>query len=344
MKRTAISAIWLGSVAVAYLAGKHGESLIPVDLEPERDPSIILQEIPAEPSSENLESTVQVSARVARARQLAESGKLDRAVSVLEEYLLIEAHDPEALFLLSDLLQMTGRTDRALDPLLEIIRYPLVPADAESARRRLNLLINAREQQLVNTGDSAGLVSFFERLVAAEPGYDGHRLKLSRWLLRSGDVDAAAEVLLEVGYTGVTDAEHTALEREIELARNRLPVERVDGGLYMAASIRGTGRAAEYRLLIDTGATMTGLRISVLKALRATSLNQTRRVHTANGTTTLPVYKISEMQLGGETVDDLTVLGLSDLPPAVDGLLGLDVLDRLSGRAPGVVGIPGDPR
>jgi predicted aspartyl protease len=344
MKRTAISAIWLGSVAVAYLAGKHGESLIPVDPEQERAPSIVLQEISVETSSGNPQGTIASSDRVARARQLAESGELERAVSVLEEYLLIDAHDPEALFLLSDLLQMTGRTDRALEPLLGIIRYPLVPADAENGRRRLNLLINAREQQLINAADSAGLVSFFERLAAAEPGYDGHRLKLSRWLLRSGEVDAAAEVLREVGYTGVTDAERTALERELELARNRLPVERVDGGLYMAASIRGTGRAAEYRLLIDTGATMTGLRISVLKALRATPLNETRRVHTANGLTTLPVYRISEMHLAGVAVNDLAVLGLSDLPPAVDGLLGLDVLDRLSGQAAGVVGMPGDPR
>jgi predicted aspartyl protease len=245
-----------------------------------------------------------------------------------------------ALFLLSDLRQMTGEVELALVPLFEILRYPPSQDTAERARRRLNLLINAREQQLINAEDLVGLVSYFEYLVSEDPGFDGHRLKLARWLLKSGELDAAARVARETGLVGVKPAEIEALISEIEVARTALPVERQAGAMYTSATARGASQGGEFRFLIDTGATMTGLAESRLRALGASLIEQGIRVQTANGVVELPVYRLEELRVGALVLTDLAVLGFTDLPRGADGILGMDVLSRLGGSLAGAVGRP----
>jgi predicted aspartyl protease len=85
---------------------------------------------------------------------------------------------------------------------------------------------------------------------------------------------------------------------------------------------------------------MTGLSESRLKALGAVLIEEGIRVQTANGVVTLPVYRLSELRLGGRVLEDLAVLGFSDLPRRADGLLGMDVLSKLSTSLPGAVGRP----
>jgi predicted aspartyl protease len=340
MKRTAILATWLMTIFAAYQAGRLASVDIP-------DPSTPIPPAgsgavdPVEPPVRAPEGAGNgVGSVTERAAALAERGDLDSAIGLLETHLSSQSHDAEALFMLSDLRQMIGEPDRALDPLFDILRYPLTSADAEKARRRLNLLINAREQQLVNTGDIAGLIAYFQHLVDSEPGFDGHRLKLARWLARDGRLDEASRLLKEVGQVGVTDAEIAALTREVALARSTVPVERAHGALYAPALVRGTGNESERRFLIDTGATMTGLKIAILESIGAKRLEESTSVHTANGVTSMPVYRIEVLRLGPLVVEDLRVLGLQDLPRGADGLLGMDVLDRLSGQGIPAVGRP----
>ncbi|HEY5646194.1 MAG TPA: hypothetical protein VIS76_09645, partial [Pseudomonadales bacterium] len=141
------------------------------------------------------------------ARQRVREGAPYEALALVRAYLEEHAGDAPALFLYSDLLQMTGDVEASLEPLLAILRVPPTPEDEARARQRLELLINAREQQLIHAGDLVGLVRYFERLVLAEPGWDGHRLRLARWLARSGELDESARLLREVGTSGVEQAE-----------------------------------------------------------------------------------------------------------------------------------------
>ena len=276
-------------------------------------------------------------------RALIRDGRPYDALQVLTAYLEEMPGDADGLFLLSDLYQMTGEVDAALDPLLEILRFPPTPEVARRARTRLNLLINAREQQLANVGDLTSLVAFFEHLVLAEPGWDGHRLKLAGWLLRSGRTEEAARLIREVGLEGVSQEQIDALAGEIELARSSLPVERHGGAMYTTVTVAGAKRRDRFRFLIDTGATMTGLGEAHLRRLGARRVAEGIRVRTANGTVLLPVYRIVELRLGGLVLGNLMVLGFSDLPENADGLLGMDVLSRLSGSLPGAVGRPVNP-
>ncbi len=277
---------------------------------------------------------------IEQAEALVRDGRPFQALEVLEAYLAEALPDARALFLLADLKQMTGETDAALLPLLEILSLQPDQETSERARRRLDLLVNAREQQLINAGDLVGLVSYFERLARLEPGYDGHRLKLTRWLLRSGDTEAARKLLREVGYVGVTQAEIDALAEEIRLAETSLPVEREAGAMYARARVSGSRREDRFRFLLDTGATMSGLAESRLQALGARRIEEGIRVQTANGIAVLPVYRVRALEVGGVRVEDLAVLGFSDLPRGADGLLGMDVLSRLSGGLPTAVGRP----
>ena len=233
---------------------------------------------------------------------------------------------------------MTGEVELALAPLFEILRYPPSQATADRARQRLNLLINAREQQLINSRDLVGLVSYFEYLVSEEPGFDGHRLKLARWLLKSGEVQAAERVARETGLVGVEQAEIDALLGEIELATTALPVERERGAMYTAATAEGARQRGEFRFLIDTGATMTGLAESRLQALGASLIEEGIRVQTANGVVELPVYRLQALRVGALVLEDMAVLGFADLPRGADGILGMDVLSRLGGSLAGPVG------
>ncbi|MEJ2089493.1 MAG: retropepsin-like aspartic protease, partial [Gammaproteobacteria bacterium] len=186
----------------------------------------------------------------------------------------------------------------------------------------------------------AGLVAYFQRLVDAEPAYDGHRLSLVRWLARDGRLDEASRLLKEVGQIGVTSAQIAAVAREIALARSGLPVERSAGALFASARLRGSGRTTERRFLIDTGATMTGIEVGVLESIGASRVAAETPVHTANGVAVLPVYRIRGLEIGPLVIEDMTVLGLTGLPRGTEGLLGMDVLDRLPGTAIPVVGRP----
>lgn len=279
------------------------------------------------------------------AEGLVAEGKPYEALAVLEEFFAGNhsqgtEYYSRALFLLSDLKQMTGEVEEALQPLLAILRYPPSVETATRARRRLDLLINAREQQLINAGDLVGLIDYFEALIVAEPGYDGHRLKLARWLLRSGSAETAAALLRETGLNGISQAEIDALVGEIELARTSLPVEREGGALYTSATVATARTEGEFRFLIDTGATMTGLAENLLQSLGARRVEEGIRVQTANGVVLLPVYRVERLALGALVLNDLAVLGFTDLPSGADGLLGMDVLHRLSGGVPGTVGSP----
>ena len=274
--------------------------------------------------------------------QLISAGRQSEAIKMLIAYTHDEPGDVQAQFMLSDSWQMYAEWQHALEPLFSVLRVPPTPADGVAARRRAQLLINAREQQLLNTGDIAGLVSFFQWLTQAEPDYDGHRLSLVRWLLRSDDVAAAERLFKETGNVGITDAARRSVAEEIAVRRSSIPVEREGSALY--TSVRLAGRAGQprssLRLLIDTGASMTSLSVQVLEKLNAQRLGHRLEVRTANSSLEAEVYRVFDLQVGDVSIGDIDVLALPELPAGVNGLLGMDVLNRF----PKLVGRSEKPR
>ena len=215
------------SMIAAYLAGLYGFGPA---ISNEPGPAGLIGASPEDPATAlPVDGTAAVDDSgddlLEQAEALVRDGRPHEALPLLATYLQNSAvggseRHSRALFLLSDLRQMTGEVETALTPLFQILRYPPSQATAERARQRLALLVNAREQQLINAEDYVGLVSYFEYLVSEDPAYDGHRLKLARWLLKSGDAVAAEQVIRQTGTMGVTQAEIEALASEIRAELN----------------------------------------------------------------------------------------------------------------------------
>jgi clan AA aspartic protease (TIGR02281 family) len=158
--------------------------------------------------------------------------------------------------------------------------------------------------------------------VLREPAYDKHRLGLARWLVRAGRYDEAADQLKVVGNVGVGDDDVAAVRGELVLAQSELPVTRQGHMLYAELYISGT----LVRMLVDTGASRTGLRTAVLRRVGSTDLGRTVQVRTAGGVVSAGLHRVQNLALGEMRLEQLEVLALDTLPGGVDGLLGMDVL------------------
>jgi len=226
----------------------------------------------------------------------------------LGNYVDFNPQDNAALFLLSDLYQMNGMVDLALEPLFKILDFPSTEQIRRQARKRLELLINATTQGLINSDDVASLVSFYEQMTAREPSYDRHRLEWARWLAHSGDLQAANRVMREVGSVGVTVDEVRALERELVLADSGLELIRHRNALHVEINVSNRRLV----MLVDTGATYLCLPPSVIERL-GLLYSHTQAVRTANGTVEQKLFKGADV-----TIDDRGLVYLADRQAGVD--------------------------
>ena len=96
-------------------------------------------------------------------------------------------------------------------------------------------------------------------------------------------------------------------------------------------ALASDGRRVALRMLMDTGASMTGLREAALLALGIDpqSAERTMQLNTASGRVNVPVVVIPNLHVFGISLRDVPVLCLP-LPAAVraDGVLGNDVLGQ----------------
>ena len=256
--------------------------------------------------------------------RLGAEGEANAALQLLASYVSFNPRDAGAQFLLADLLERNGQLRKAMEPLFAILEFPPDGETALRARQHLERLIHEVVQLRAGAGDATGPVALYRDLVLREPGHDGHRLGLIRWLARAAKYSEAAAELKQLGRVGITDAQVEAVERELALGKSELPVTRE--GLMLFAELRVAG--APVRMLIDTGATQTGMRGDVLRRLGASDLGRTVRVRTAGGVVAARLHRVRELVLGELRVEQLDVLALDSLPAGVDGLLGMDVLGR----------------
>jgi predicted aspartyl protease len=112
------------------------------------------------------------------------------------------------------------------------------------------------------------------------------------------------------------------------------PLQRSGNLLFLRASVSGiNGDSLRVRLLLDTGASYTTLPIKLLEDLGYSPAAATRRISimTAGGMGRVPTLPISAFNCLGTIFTDFSIVAL-DLPfnPLMSGLLGMDVLSRVS--------------
>jgi clan AA aspartic protease (TIGR02281 family) len=148
--------------------------------------------------------------------------------------------------------------------------------------------------------------------------------------MASSQLDAALDILKETGTEGVTQAELDRLGDELQMRQSGVVVVLRGSALMAEATVNG--RTLE--LLVDTGASMTGLTSTRLRRLGARYLGETVRVLTAGGEIQAQVYELDELVVGGRVFEKARVLGIDSLPEGIDGILGMDVLEDVEGLLP----------
>jgi len=111
----------------------------------------------------------------------------------------------------------------------------------------------------------------------------------------------------------------------------RLPLEKPV--VLRRVELRGPARRHQVDLILDTGAAYTIISWEVARFLGCDPAISRRRISliTANGVIEVPLVKLKSLGIGGITVKDIEV-ACHDIPEltGVDGLLGLNALDRLN--------------
>ncbi|MEM9622885.1 MAG: retropepsin-like aspartic protease [Pseudomonadota bacterium] len=245
---------------------------------------------------------------------------------LLRNYSSWYPQDVEAQFLLSDLQQMEGLAESALETLFVLLNGGHGEAVMQRARTDADRIINNISAGLKNRGAVGELVAFWEHVSQRYPASDYFRYEWARALAANQRWDDARRVLLETGVSDVAQTTLDALALELEEAEQGLQFQR--RGDRLLAAVTGSA-GGEYSLLVDTGANITSLSRQALRGLQAIPLGRTVKVRTAGGVVETSVYRVASMQVQGRTLADVRVLQMPVELPGVDGLLGVDVLRRL---------------
>lgn len=126
-------------------------------------------------------------------------------------------------------------------------------------------------------------------------------------------------------------------EPRVNAAVLAVPLERMGSLFVVTVYVNGTRPA---KMILDTGASHTILSFAVARDLslwaqrRSTSMT----MHTAGGTVRADVLPISSLKIGDAEVQDIDVVihDLPEVPPAIEGLLGLNVLSHFTVTIDGV--------
>lgn len=265
------------------------------------------------------------------AADLAAAGAIDDVSALLGGFAALNPQDHDVRFALARALQDNDRFAEALEPTFEILDAPLTFEAREQAERLRDDLIQAEAERLEAVAREEGepatdaLITLYENLALREPVNDRHRAALVAVYLAAGQVDAAADTFDAMAGYGVSPESIEALEAEIALQRAGPGISKRGGGLYATVD----AGAVALNLLLDTGATQTALTPAALASVRALPLNRSVRVQTAGGEVVAPVFQVAQFNFAGTAFTDLEVIALPNLPSAIDGLLGMDVLNQV---------------
>ena len=246
---------------------------------------------------------------------------------ILRAYLSAVPGHNEALFMLSDLQQMGGLREAALESLLEILDNPQDSEVVRLARRQADQIINLVATELRNQTAMAQREAWWRYISQRLPMSDRYRYEWARALADVQRWSEARRVLMETGTSDVSQADLDQLLTLIDNSEQGLQFQR-DGSRMLAVAHGADG--GRFTLLVDTGASVTSLSNAALRRLSATRLNQQVKIQTASGVVSARVFEVPEIEVQGRNFNALRVIELPVELPGLDGLLGFDVLQQLS--------------
>ena len=176
------------------------------------------------------------------------------------------------------------------------------------------------------------LIDFYRLLISLHADYSPYYLRLTHWLIKSGDIYMAEQSLAGALNDIQYQESISELEERIdqyEASKNQVIIPLIKVGEHFVLELSGTGFSG-LNLMLDTGASMTVIKESIAESLFPEVLEnaQLLSLNTANGSVnglkvTLPVIQMEDVKL--EEVE----IGIMPLPDfQYDGLLGMNILSR----------------
>ncbi len=246
---------------------------------------------------------------------------------ILRAYLSAQPDDIAVLFLLSDLQQMSGLPEAALETLFTIMSYAVGPDTENQARRAADQIVGVIDTRLKARGALAELEAFWRYVSQRLPSSDMYRLQWAGALALSKQFSDARRVVAETGVSDVAQGDIDALLQRIEFAERGVDFTRQGEHLVATAY---TGAGFDLTLLVDTGASITSLTREALRGMAAQRLPETVRIRTANGIAEAAVYRVELLEIQGRRFENVRVLELPAQLPGLDGLLGVDLVNEIT--------------
>lgn len=211
-------------------------------------------------------------------------------------------------------------------------RYGLDLQTERQLLKEIHRLVEKMDAQLGERRDLEQLVELYRQLIFLEADNSFYYLRLSYWLLQSGNSGEAHQSLL--GAVNDIEFQHEikALQEAIELYEKigpQLDVPlRQEGEHYLVTVNFDSDLSLE--LMLDTGASKTVLKQSMLGGSREQLLSQAEKIvmNTANGQALGYAVQFNNVSIASLSVSELDVV-LMDLPNfKYDGLLGMNLLSQ----------------
>ena len=245
---------------------------------------------------------------------------------VMQTYLSLQPLDAEAALMLADLYLVEGLNEGALEVLFEVLAGGFTESIHRRALQNTYQIVNTIAAQLKNRGAIGELESFYQHVSQKYPVSDRFRLEWAKALAGLNRFDEAKRTLAEVGTSDVNIETVEAFAKELQ-SRERGPQFLRRGNQYVAQASASNG--FKFELLVDTGASITSLSRNALRQTNATDLGRTVEVRTAAGMVTTGMFQIPYVEIQGEVFRDLLVLQVPAELPGLNGLLGMDVMQRM---------------
>lgn len=271
-------------------------------------------------------------------QRLKRIGAAHKAVRLLQDYLAVLPQDIDAYILLSRLQRREGRTDVALETLvnaLNVVRGNRQEQLLREFDRMLRAYVNLHRD---NESDPVN-EALLERLVQKLPHHEPLYLELARRYIQIGDLAVAATWLHEVDPKGKLALQRERLRVYIDrqLARvaaygSRVALQKLGRHYAVDVTMINGYDEVDFRLMIDTGASLTLLTPEAAERLHivVNDIERRQRLSTPGGLVEAPLYQIEALAVGQEIIWDLpiAIVPFETAEGLIDGLIGMDFLGK----------------
>ena len=273
-------------------------------------------------------------------QRLKQLGATHKAIRLLEEYIAVAPQDADAYILLAHLQRLEGRTSTALETLVSALKS--VPSNRhEQLRREFNRMLRAYVNQHGENDSDPVDETLLERLVQEMPHYEPLYVELARRYIQIGNLDAASTWLQEVDPNGNQARQRERLQalidrqlEQVTVDESSVALQRLGRHYTVDVTMIDGFNEADFRLMIDTGASLTLLTPEAAERLgiKAQQIEPRQQLTTPGGVVEAPLYQIEALAVGQEIVWDLPVVitPFETGEGLIDGLIGMDFLGKFN--------------